>query len=741
MEISKFFEIIETEDHELNESQKKVIEHGNGPLWVIAGPGSGKTQVLVLRTLKLIFVDNVNPKSIILTTFTEKAAKNLFDRILKYSSLIKDNFQNLNKVNLHDIHIGTLHSICNNILLEYNYPPFENYKLLDQNEQKMFIYEHSAFVNTHDHEYLPFFRKFEYLFNTYDDIGGYWDKTKNYLPNKWNRTKAAEKLFNRMIEDGLDFNKIKNSEDEYIKILFEFYNDYVDKLDNNKRCDFAHLQKKFLDFLESPLGEKFINEDSSREYDGIEYVLVDEYQDTNPLQEIIYLKLASKCGNICVVGDDDQALYRFRGGTVDCMVTFKEVFEDRFKRKFPENSKIFLNYNYRSHPNIVDYCNKYISSFDSMKIKNARVDDKPFLEPKINNKENYPAVAYIWGRTIEKTAQNFAKAVKYFLDHGIIQYPSQCVLLMNSTKEGKYNSYFINSLKNLGIGVYNPRSKSFIYKHEIKLILGAIISIVDPNLFILQNEINNKAIVDNVEKWVEYYKENSKRDLQHYVETSIDNISKLPIEEDVGVNILEIFYRVISREPIKSCRNDFEMSYRIGKLSKLFESFSSTPRPDFPELQRGQLRISSEKAGKINKFWLIKFYFLFIGLLISEGIDDPENDEIPIPQNKLPLLTVHQSKGLEFQIVFVYNLKQTGKKNDSILLEDYLMDFRSKQPFFTFDYNNKNEHDNIRFYYVAYSRAQDVLIHLVPENHLQKGSLGLISAEPSIFKDNVEKID
>jgi DNA helicase-2/ATP-dependent DNA helicase PcrA len=94
-----------------------VIGNINGPFWVLARPGSDKTEVLIVRALKLIFVDNIDPKSIIITTFTEKAAKNLFDRILNYANHIYQEYPDLRQqADVYNLRIGTLHSLCSDIM-------------------------------------------------------------------------------------------------------------------------------------------------------------------------------------------------------------------------------------------------------------------------------------------------------------------------------------------------------------------------------------------------------------------------------------------------------------------------------------------------------------------------------------------------------------------------------------------------------------------------------------------------
>src|SRR5690242_2245541 len=101
---------------QLNADQETVIAHGSGPLWVIAGPGSGKTEVLVLRCLKLACVDRVPPKSILLTTFTEKAARNIQDRLAIYKNYLDQADPSLKNVDVFQVRVGTLHGLCNDIM-------------------------------------------------------------------------------------------------------------------------------------------------------------------------------------------------------------------------------------------------------------------------------------------------------------------------------------------------------------------------------------------------------------------------------------------------------------------------------------------------------------------------------------------------------------------------------------------------------------------------------------------------
>ena len=336
--------------------QVPVVSYGTGPLWVIAGPGSGKTEVLVLRCLKLLCVDLVPPKSVILTTFTEKAAKNIQDRIAIYKSYLDLADTNLRSIDVSQARVGTLHSLCNDIMQEYRYTGYQNYRLLDENDQSLFVYEQSNLASSSPvplATHLTFWRTFSYMVSGFSWVTrGRWSQTNTYLPHRWVRTNATVRLFNRIVEDRVNVNRMR-TQGGVLSTLADEFVAYENSLETHLSCDFAHLQQKFLDFLGTPNGALFLDGDGSRELSGIQYVLVDEYQDTNPVQEQVYLQLARRSPhNLCVVGDDDQALYRFRGGTVECMVNFDQA----CRNAWGPNTQVrmqSLSTNYRSHPNII----------------------------------------------------------------------------------------------------------------------------------------------------------------------------------------------------------------------------------------------------------------------------------------------------------------------------------------------------------------------------------------------------
>lgn len=298
-----------------------------------------------------------------------------------------------------------------------------------------------------------------------------------------------------------------------------------------------------------------------------------------------------------------------------------------------------------------------------------------------------------------------------------------CALLMRSVKETGKKASFAEALRNVSIQPYNPRSRTFLQQEEIMVALGAFISIVDLDLSALDG-IRGQGIQRMVRSWVDEYQTiaSTHPELSNYVNKSINNINSKPVNTGIGVNILEIFYRIQAHEPFTTWENDPERTYRLGKLSKLFETYASIPFPNHPGSNRGDLRTSTTAQGELSFRWRQNFYYSLMGLLASKGLNDPEDEKIICPPDRLPIMTVHQAKGLEFPFVFAYGLNQNPKKtNPSILLEDALSQFRQNPSFINFDLTKRAEQDLIRFFYVAYSRAQYALIHLVPKNHFKSG--------------------
>jgi DNA helicase-2/ATP-dependent DNA helicase PcrA len=697
--------------YDLDDKQKEAVEYSGGSLWLIAGPGSGKSEVLVTRTLKLLCVDGVKPRSILLTTFTEKAARNLEDRLATYLVALQKTDPSLQCVDLADIRIGTLHSLCNDILQEYRYPKYQNVRLLDQVEQDLFVYRYASISEYQD---LNFWTQFAHAVRDWRD--------KNYCPNKWKRAKAAVTLFNHIVEDHVDIQKMLFAGGNWAT-LAELYQQYAQALQDNYRCDFAHLQACFLEFLTSPAGKRFLEGDGQNQ-PPLLHVLVDEYQDTNPIQERIYLALANQTPHsITVVGDDDQALYRFRGGNVSCMVNFDKA----CMAVFGESPKqIQLDKNYRSHSSIVNFFNNYITSFPEMITPGVRAPGKNPVETASSITGSYPAVSWLTQKKAGDLPDVVASIIKdHLIGDGIISDLSQCVLLLRSAKDSPKNAGpYVAAFQQHNIPVYNPRSKSFMESEEVQCLLAALVQVIDRHHTFSNTYKNPKgeplSWVPTVQGWfqtldtVKLDSNYCTNELDEYLKRSNADLPNLCASNRsvfLNLNLLEIIYRILALEPFRTWQQDPVMNLRLSKVSRLFDGYHS--------FKLDGLR--SNLAGTdLDKSFLDRFYTMFVSYLIEAGIDDDEDEEAIAPQGYLPVMTIHQAKGLEFPFVFVAQLGQKGQVGAAQILEQDLAPFRQD----IYSRNTRSPEllaveDDIRLLYVAYSRAQYGLILVGTQDHIK----------------------
>ena len=684
----------------LDQAQKQAITYGNGPLLIAAGPGTGKTEVLVARCLKFICCDNVAPGSILLTTFTDKAAKNLEDRLSEAFLFLAQKYPRLAGVDPSALRIGTLHGLCIDILQEYRYTAYQNLRLLDEMGSALLI--HKSVTNNIKPLRDSLFDGFNYLFG---------NKPKPLL-NRWDWTLALVQLFNRLIEDQIDLNELKEKGDPWTS-LYRANQIYEDALVGAYACDFSRLLRYFREFLNTGQGNSFLKGDENVRL-PLTHVLVDEYQDTNPIQESIYLRLCdTKPHNITIVGDDDQALYRFRGGTVECMVGFSSACQTRWSVS-PQG--IYLSDNHRSDSEIVQWCNNYITSFPRMNGPNVRIPGKPLLNSTLGRTGTHPAVGLIRDSRVIDCAAGMANLISDLKTNGIIQDYSQCVLLLRSTKNtpnfaGPYQA----ALENQDIPVYNPRSKDYLEQTEVAQCLGAFIKIIDPQLTQFQN-VMSPSIKQLVQNWTEEYDSIvlANPELADYVAQGAQVIIRKGTAERITPNALTILYRILSRQPFVDYQASPEMDLRLSKLTRLFESFCA---------RYGRaLWTDDTNAGELSKRWCLGFYYGLCGYLEKKGLDDDEDEDVICPTGFFPIMTIHQAKGLEFDFVFVGNLGSNVQDSNAHQLEQDLRPFRLTSPVVINSIDDAKWHDDIRQHFVAYSRAKYALILVASNSQLRKDS-------------------
>lgn len=666
----------------INNSQLEAVTTTEGPVLIIAGPGSGKTFTLVERITYLITEKKVNPENILISTFTEKAAKEIITRI---SNRLSD----LNiDVNINDMYIGTLHSICLRILkdnLEYTRLK-KNYRTLDQFEQQYFIYQN-----------IREFSQIEGYENLYNKITSNW-KQSNYIATN----------VNKLSEENVNPDKLIEFHDYKIQLLGKVYKKYLELTKEENIVDFSTIQTETYGLLkENP-------EILEKLHDQIKYLMIDEYQDTNSIQEKIIFKLCGQDNNICVVGDDDQGLYRFRGATI------RNILE--FPSKFNGSCKIVtLNVNYRSHPGIINFYNKWINEneWDGFRYeKNIIPREYDFIDN--------PSVVKVSGEDFEENWQeeilDFINALK---KSGKLTDLNQIAFLFRSVKNDKVVR-LAQFLEENNIPVYSPRANMFFDREEIKYIIGALLAVF-PQWEVLARD---EDLWDYYQNCVEMYMDYIIEDKEMFKWTK--QMAKVHANLEVNTNYAfsGIFYRMLkfklfkqylddnnNLDSIKDCRE----SRNIATMSNLIAQFE-------------YLHNISVLTAKNIENSLFKFFNIYLRFLIEGGIDEYEDMTEYAPSGCVSFMTIHQSKGMEFPIVFVGSLEgvpiSQHKEIDEIL-ETYIYEKEPYEPSARIKY-----FDFWRLYYTAFSRAQNLLcLTCIESVHRQKRQRSV----PSSYFKNVCK--
>ena len=305
----------------LNPMQKKAVLHKDGPLLILAGAGSGKTRVLVHRIARLIDEEGVAPGSIMAITFTNKAADEMRSRVDQRIGF-----------GAGEIWVSTFHSSCVRILRRHS-------------------------------ELLGYSRYFS-IYDTDDQLRVMKDVCKTLgIDTKRYREKSILHAISRAKDELIGPERYeKEAADDFEETVARAYKKYEETLFNNNAFDFDDLLVKTVELFRScPEVLAFYQE-------KFRYILVDEYQDTNTVQFVYVSLLAGKYRNLCVVGDDDQSIYRFRGANIKNILNFEE--------KYPDAVVIRLEQNYRSTQNILDCANEVIRHNRRRKSKTLWTDNE-----------------------------------------------------------------------------------------------------------------------------------------------------------------------------------------------------------------------------------------------------------------------------------------------------------------------------------------------------------------------------
>ena len=637
---------------------------------IIAGPGSGKTFTLVERIYFLITQKGILPERLFVSTFTEKAAAELITRIS--SRLDSANID----VNLNEMYVGTFHSICLRFLEEHrDFTRLKrNFTLLDRFDQQYFIYQ----------------RLFEY-----QEIEGSQHILGDSRTSWWRRAENLMTWVNKVSEEALDPDVLLEAAEPEVQALGQCYRQYQAHLEEENYLDFSTIQVEALRLLDEH--PEVLEEFRA----SIQYLMMDEYQDTNTIQELILFKLAKPNFNLCVVGDDDQGLYRFRGATI------RNILE--FPQKFAPNAcqQVKLTTNYRSHPDIIKFYNQWMNTLD------WTAEGKTFRHEKAiapNSKRDFvdmPSVLKVSGNPV---AENWHAEVLAFLhrlrNSGALTDWNQVAFLFRSVRNEKVIA-LAEALETHGIPVYSPRSNLFFDRVEIRLMIGALIFLF-PQF--------EKARKWNKEAWLEIWSYYDYDCFQQFAMELRKPENKplltwckrrakthLHLTEPTDYAFSGLFYDLLQ----------FPLFSQYLDITTQGGAIDSRPARNLGIFS--QLLTKYEYLHHINVLTpeyldrnLQRLFNRFFRFLKDGGIDEYEDASEYAPSGCVSFMTIHQSKGLEFPVVIVGSMEATPRKQHTNLDDLLQRKYYKKPPFEPLE-KIKN-YDFWRLFYTAFSRAQNLLL-------------------------------
>lgn len=656
----------------VNKNQREAIEATEGPILIIAGPGTGKTFTLVKRAVYLIVEKKITPEEIMIATFTEKAAKEIITRISNELISLGIN------ININEMYIGTFHSICLRILkenLEFTRLK-KNYRLLDQFEQQYIIFQNIFRFRAIDN--------YDLIFKT--DIG------------VWKQAGKLAQYISTIQEELIDINSMKDDTDEAIITLSSVVELYLKILEEENIIDFSGLQIETFNLLRTNID--ILDKLKSK----IKYIMIDEYQDTNFVQEQFVFLLANDNKNICVVGDDDQGLYRFRGATIRNILEFPQKFDAGLCKE------IYLTTNYRSDKDIIDFYNYWMTEevAEKFKFKWDKYRFKKEIKSGLAEKCKSSSVIKVSGEDFDdEWYEEVLRFIKRLKGENRISDYNQVAFLFRSVK-GERVTNFADYLEQNGINVYSPRSDMFFNRREVRFVIVTLM-LTFPNYIVKLNERTFSFMSEGLEKYynksieefMTYINESKNKGLLKWIKSKASNHSVW--RENTNYGLSGLMYELFEFEPFKSWLSidlntgvvDTRPAHNLAMLSNIIVRYEYLHRLDV---------LTRENVEKHTE----RFFNMYLRFLFDGGINEFEDESEYAPSGCVSFLTIHQSKGMEFPIVFVGSLNAVPRKDNdnivSILQERYY-----NRPIFE-PIKDIKYYDFWRIYYTAFSRAQNLLV-------------------------------
>lgn len=652
---------------DLNKEQVEAVTHKNGPMLIIAGAGTGKTTVITNRIAWLIEQKLARPEEILALTFTEKAAREMDERIMA-----------LLPMGMLDFTASTFHSFCQNILKDFgiNIGISPDFKLLTEAQQILF------FKQNIDEFKLDIYKPISNPDKFIAALIKLFSRAKDEIASVSDYLLLAKKY---ALQAKKEPNNLELAEQaREINEQAQAYKKYEELKDQNNYFDFGDLIIKTYQLLkERPL---VLSQIQAR----YKYIFVDEFQDTNYSQAQIAYLIAKKYSNMTVVGDDDQSIYKFRGAAISNIMDFM--------KHYPKAKKVTLIKNYRSTQKILDSSYKLINNNNPDRLEIKEKVNKRLLGTKVGTQpifwhfsDGYSEVEQI----VKKIMAGVEKENKKYGDFGLL------------VRANNHADDFITLLKDNGVPYHFVGSRGLYDREEIRELRSY--------LKVLFNPDDNLALFHVA--WADQYK------IDKILLRRLTNIAR-----QSNISLFEIFEHIdkfikdekTARESIKKIINliknhlELSKSYSTSKILvdyihksgmyNLFREIESYRQQEIFE----NIKLFFSKISEFEKISQDKSVFSFIEYLdlIIEAGDNPAVYEADKYEDAVNIMTVHAAKGLEFDTVFLSNLVDgrfpSRTRRDQIELPDELI--KESIPA-----NDMHIQEERRLFYVAMTRAKNEL--------------------------------
>ena len=655
----------------LNEQQKEAISSGDGPLLIIAGAGTGKTNVITRRVAYLLASNRAKPEEILALTFTDKAAAEMEERV-----------DTLVPYGCTQMQISTFHAFGDKVLREHALelgldPEFE---VLTQPEQIIFIKEHLFDFPLQYYRPLGdptrFIRALVTVFSRARDEDISIEEYNAYI--KKLKEKVKKDTEDKALEEFL-------TQQEEIASSFKIYQRLKEK---HGKVDFGDQFYKTLQLLRT---HPLILQEYQRRF---RHILVDEFQDTNYAQFQLVKLLAARHKNITVAADDDQSIYKFRGAAVSNILNFMEM--------YPEAKLISITKNYRSTQQILDVAYRLIIYNNPDRLEVKKDIDKHLMASNPTGRNP----RHIHCDTVSTEAEKVASLIEQKIKTGKYKYQDFAILVRSNNDADP----FLRALNMKGIPWRFSGNQGLYSRLEVRLAISFLraISNLDDSvslynlasseiyqLDMLSLTMCMRAATRNNRRLFDVF-----RNLDKYFETEQISITSRATMDKIVSDIkkyIEFSRRETSGKVLYKFLNDTGYLKRLTKEETLQADEKIQNLSKFFDIVRNFERLTERDR--------VTAFVAHLDMLISAG-DDPAVVEADLDMPAVNILTIHKAKGLEFRVVFLVSLVMGKfpwpKRRDRIELPDELI--KDILPL-----GNFHVQEERRLFYVGMTRAKEEL--------------------------------